>query len=331
MNTYKSPYKITNTMLIRISSIMKKIGKLDNYNNLNKMPILRKNNKIKSIHSSLAIEANSLSLNQVKDIINGKLVIGPEKEIQEVLNAYEAYECIKETNPYSIDDLKRVHEILTNKVVATPGKLRLGGEGIFDENNKCIFICPPASQVNNLMNKLFNWLELNKDDVHPLILSSIFHYEFVFIHPFGDGNGRLARLWQTILLSKWEPIFEYIPIENTIKEYQSEYYKAIDDSNKQGSSTIFIEFMLKMIDEILDELLTDVKKSIQYTDKYVKKILSVMEEEVPYTTHEVMNLLKMKSRVSFRDNYLLPAIEQGYIKMTHQDKPTSKNQTYYKL
>ncbi len=330
MNTYKPPYEITNIMLDKISSIMKKVGQLDNYNNLNKMPILRKNNKIKSIHSSLAIEANSLSLHQVKDIINGKIVIGPEKEIQEVLNAYEAYELIQSTNPYNIEEIKQIHAILTNKVVKTPGKFRTNGEGVFDEDNNCIFICPPASQVNLLMNNLFKWMQENKKTIHPLILSSIFHYEFVFIHPFNDGNGRTARLWQNIILSKWEPIFEYIPIENRIKDYQLEYYKAIDTSNKNGSSTVFIEFILKMIDEVLDELIIDIKKNIQYSDKYVKKILSVMEEEVPYTTHEFMELLNMKSRVSFRDNYLLPAIEQGYIKMTYPDKPTSKNQTYYK-
>ena len=190
---YVSPYEITNDMLVLVSSIMKKIGKLDNYKDLDKMPVLRKNNRIRSIHSSLAIEANSLSFNEVKDVIEGKTVIGPEKEIQEVKNAYEAYSKIKEMNPYSINDLKKIHGIMTYLTVSESGKFRSGNEGVFDENGNCIHICPPPDKVNGLMTALFDWLKENKDSIHPLILSSIFHYEFVFIHPFSDGNGRVGR------------------------------------------------------------------------------------------------------------------------------------------
>ena len=155
MDNYIPPFTITSTMLDRVSSIMKKIGKLDNYKDLNKMPILRRNNRIKSIHSSLAIEANSLSLEQVKDIIDGKLVLGPKKEIQEVQNAYNAYLQIKEVNPYSITDLKKMHGIMTYLTIHDSGNYRVGGEGIFDENGNCIFICPPPEQVNGLMSQLF--------------------------------------------------------------------------------------------------------------------------------------------------------------------------------
>ena len=205
-------------MLDRVSSIMKKIGKLDNYKDLNKMPVLRRNNRIKSIHSSLAIEANSLSINQVKDIIDGKVVIGPKNEIQEVQNAYNAYLKMNEVNPFSIKDLKKIHGILTYLILEDSGNFRNGGEGVFDENGNCIFVCPPPEQVDILMNQLFNWMKTKKDEIHPLILSSIFHYEFVFIHPFKDGNGRTARLWQNVILSNWEPLFEYIPIESEIKK-----------------------------------------------------------------------------------------------------------------
>ena len=227
MKQYEPPFTITNIMLDRISSIMKKIGKLDNYKDLNKMPVLRRNNRIKSIHSSLAIEANSLSINQVKDIIDGKVVIGPKNEIQEVQNAYNAYLKMNEVNPFSIKDLKKIHGILTYLILEDSGNFRNGGEGVFDENGNCIFVCPPPEQVYILMNQLFNWMKTKKDEIHPLILSSIFHYEFVFIHPFKDGNGRTARLWQNVILSNWEPLFEYIPIESEIKKYQEEYYKAI--------------------------------------------------------------------------------------------------------
>ena len=330
MNNYIPPFTITNIMLDRISSIMKKIGKLENYKDLNKMPVLRRNNRIKSIHSSLAIEANSLSFDQVKDIIDGKIVIGPKNEIQEVQNAYNAYLKIKEVNPYSVNDLKQMHGILTYLTVEDSGNFRKGGEGVFDEEGKCIFVCPPPEQIDGLMNQLFDWIKSNKDEIHPLILSSIFHYEFVFIHPFRDGNGRTARLWQNVILSNWEPLFEYVPIESEIKKYQEDYYQAIQNCNNVGQSTEFIEFMLKMIDEVLDGLIEGVNTQINHISTYVKKLLDVMESGVNYTTTELMELLDMKSRISFRENYLVPAIDNGVVKMTFPDTPTSKNQTYYK-
>lgn len=330
MNNYIPPFTITNIMLDRISSIMKKMGKLDNYKDLNKMPVLRRNNRIKSIHSSLAIEANSLSFEQVKNIIDGKVVIGPKNEIQEVQNAYKAYLKIKEVDPFSLNDLKKMHGILTYLTVLNSGDFRKGNEGVFDEHGNCIFVCPPPNQVGKLMDQLFDWLKLQKDEIHPLILSSIFHYEFVFIHPFSDGNGRTARLWQNVILSNWEDLFEYVPIETEIKKYQDEYYKAIQNSNSKGNSIDFIEFMLKMIDDVLDELIEGVNIQINHIGIYVKKLLDVMKPGVNYTTLELMKLLNMKSRVSFRENYLIPAIDSGIVKMTLPNTPTSKNQMYYK-
>ena len=330
MENYVPPFMITNTMLDKVASIMKKIGKLDNYKDLNKMPVLRRNNRIESIHSSLAIEANSLSFDQVKDIIDGKLVIGPKNEIQEVQNAYNAYLKIGEVNPYSLEDLKSMHGILAYLTVKDSGEFRKGGEGVFDENGNCIFVCPPPDQVPRLMNQLFFWLKDKKEEIHPLILSSIFHYEFVFIHPFSDGNGRTARLWQNVILSNWEALFEYVPIESEIMKYQDEYYKTIQNCNTKEESTEFIEFMLKMIDEVLDKLIDKVDKQVYNTSLYVKKLLEVMENGITYTTTELMELLDMKSRVSFRENYLNPAINNGVVKMSYPDTPTSKNQTYYK-
>ena len=331
MDNYIPPFDITNNMLDRVSSIMKSIGKLDNYKDLNKMPILRRNNRIKSIHSSLAIEANSLSLEQVKDVIDGKKVIGPQNEIQEVKNAYEAYKMIREVNPYSLDDLKKVHGVMTYLVTKDSGEFRKGNEGVFDEKGNCIHVCPPPEQVNRLMNGLFDWMKESKNTVNPLILSCVFHYEFVFIHPFTDGNGRTARLWQNVILSNWEEVFEYVPIESQIKKYQEDYYSAINNCNKTGNSTEFIEFMLKMIDETLLELLSTTSVQASFVSVYVKKLLDVMEVGVPMTTSELMQKLGMKSRISFRENYLNPALENGLIRMTNPDKPTSKSQMYYKL
>ena len=331
MDNYIPPFDITNIMLDRISSIMKKIGKLDNYKDLNKMPVLRRNNRIRSIHSSLAIEANSVSFEQVKDIIDGKTVICPQDEIQEVKNAYEAYKLIKEVNQYSIKDLKKVHGVMTYLTVDESGEFRKGNEGVFDENGNCIHVCPPPEQVDGLMKQLFNWIKNNNGIVHPLVLSSVFHYEFVFIHPFKDGNGRTARLWQNVILSNWEKIFEYVPIESQIKKYQGKYYSAIANCDHNGNSTEFIEFILKMIDETLEDLMDSTSVQANHVSSYVNKLLDVMESGVAMTTSELMEKLNMKSRISFRDNYLSPALENGLIKMTNPDKPTSKNQMYYKV
>ena len=213
------PYMITDKMLNYVSDIMKKIGEFNYFEGLNRYPELRRKTRIKSIHSSLAIENNQLSLFQVEDVINGKMVIGEKKDIQEVKNAYEAYEKIDEVNPYSVDDLKKIHGILTFLIEKDAVKFRNHGEAVYDGDIK-IFVAPPHRLVPKLMDNLFNWMIENKDNVNPLILSSVFHYEFVFIHPFSDGNGRTARLWQTVILSHFEKAFTYLPIESMIKKNQ---------------------------------------------------------------------------------------------------------------
>ncbi len=331
MVNYVPPFAITNKMLDYVSNIMEKIGKLDNYTNFNKMPVLRKNNRIKSIHSSLAIEANSLSLGQVKDVIAGRTVIGTQKEIQEVKNAYNAYEMINSVNAYSIKDLKKVHEVITYLTVDESGEFRKGNEGVFDEKGNCIHVCPPPEQVPGLMKQLFDWMKKNKEEIHPLILSSVFHYEFVFIHPFSDGNGRTARLWQNIMLSKWKKIFEYLPIESQIHKFQDDYYKSINNCNHNGESTEFVEFMLRTIDEVLDEAIRTSSVPITETGININKLLNVMEYNIPVTANEIMDKLGIKSKETLRSTYLDPAIKEGVIALTIPDKPTSKNQMYYKV
>ncbi len=330
MEKYIRPFTISNKMLELVSEIMEKIGKLDNFNDLSKTPILRRHNRIRSIHSSLAIEANSLSYDQVNDVINGKLVIGPKKEIIEVKNAYNAYEIMDKMDAYNINDLLKTHGIIMHLIAYDAGKFRFGNEGVFDENGNCVFMAPKPDLVPVLVKNLFKWMKENKDIVHPLILSSVFHYEFVFIHPFSDGNGRMARLWQNIILSKWKKIFEYVPIESQIKNYQEDYYKVIDYCNKSGNSNEFIEFMLNMINNVLTELLENTEKEITYNNSYVAKLLEVMDYNIPMTANEIMTKLNLKSKDSFRENYLNPALESGIIKMTCPDKKTSKNQKYYK-
>ena len=247
------PYRITDKMLNYVSNIMRKIGEANYFESLNKYPELRRKSRIKSIHSSLAIENNQLSLFQVEDVINGKPVIGEQKDIQEVKNAYEAYGKIDKVNPYSVEDLKKIHKILTFLIEKDAGKFRNHGEAVYDGEVE-IFMAPPHKLVPSLMDNLFNWMNEVKDTINPLILSSIFHYEFVFIHPFHDGNGRTARLWQTAILSHWEKAFTYLPIESMIKKNQEEYYSVIQNCNNVEESTEFIEFMLKMIDNTIDEM-----------------------------------------------------------------------------
>lgn len=323
---YKPPFDITNSMINKIIAITEKVSTISSFNSLKRMPILRKNNKIKSIHSSLTIEANSLSIKEVEDVIDGKKVLGPEKEIIEVKNAYEAYSMVEEFDGYNENDLLKAHKILTNSLLEDSGKYRNHGEGVYD-GERLIFMAPPQDIVPTLMNDLFSWLKSDKE-THILIKSCVFHYEFVFIHPFSDGNGRVARLWQNVLLTKWKPFFEYVPLESQIEKYQNEYYKTISKCHKNGNSNLFIEFILKMLDETLDDVLKNINKEVNNISIQVNKLLDVMDKNIPLTANEIMKRLNIKSKETLRNSYLNPALENGLIKMTIPDKPNSKNQRY---
>lgn len=330
MGDYRPPFIITNRILSYVSSISEKIGRITATSNLEAKPHLRKNNRIKSVHSSLKIEANSLSLGQVRDVINGKIVLGEQKEIQEVKNAYAAYERSSEIDPYSIKCLKQFHGIMTKYVVEESGDFRRGEEGVFN-GEQCVFMAPPARFVPQLMDELFDWMKEARSSVHPLILSSVFHYEFVFIHPFSDGNGRMARLWHTAILSGWKSVFEYIPIESQIEKFQDEYYNAIAKCHVDGESTIFIEFMLSQIDKVLDDISGQISEEDERLSEYTKKLLEAMEYDIPYTGKALMEKLGLKSREGFRRNYLRPAIDLNLVQMTIPDKPNSRNQRYVKI
>lgn len=328
MDHYEPPFDITNRMLSQISAVSEKLGMIAAYRSLDTKPQLRRNNRIKSVHSSLRIESSSLSEGMVRSVLNNRAVIGPEKEIQEVKNAFAAYVYIGKVDPYSVDALKELHRVMTYLTVDESGVFRRGAEGVFD-GDRCIFMAPPPDMVEPLMLQLFNWMKENAGTIHPLILSCVFHYEFVFIHPFSDGNGRMARLWQTILLTEWNPIFQYIPLESQIETFQDGYYNAIASCNANGNLNDFIEFMLDRIYEVLDAVL---KQSGEYsgTSKYVSRLLSTMEYDTEYSANELLALLGLKSKETLRHNYIDPAIESGFIDMTLPDKPTSRNQRYRK-
>lgn len=327
MSNYIPPYTVSADMLGLVSEISEKIGRIGVYNDLESKPHLRKNNRIHSIHSSLRIEANSLSLSEVRDVIDGQPVLGGRKEIQEVKNAFAAYEMIKELDPASIADIKKVHRVMTHLTVSESGTFRTGNEGVFS-GDECIFVAPPPEMVSELMSDLVNWLKTSEGNLHPLIQAAVFHYEFVFIHPFVDGNGRMARLWHTLILSKWRSIFEFIPLESQIEKFQSEYYDAIAKSHVNGNSDVFIEFMLEMINCVLDDFIVQVKRNFAGMSEYVKRLLNCMEYDVPYTAADILHMLGLKSKETLRNNYLNPAMEAGLVRMTLPDKPKSKNQRY---
>ena len=325
---YVPPYEITDEMLNLVTQIMENLGKLNSVNEFEKLPRLRRVNRIKTIQSSLAIENNTLSIEQVTDVIDGKRIIGPKEDIIAVQNANLTYKEIKNINPYEINDLLRIHGIMMKGLVEEAGQIRTGQVGVFNEQGKVIHLAPPAEFVPSQLEQLFNWLKTSSANM--LIKSSVFHYEFEFLHPFRDGNGRMGRLWQTALLSSWKPIFVWIPIESIIKDNQEEYYNAITLSTSQAKSNIFILFMLNVINKAVQDILNDTKNHYNHISSQLTALLGVIES-YPQSAKELMQKLNLKSLVGFRKNYLQPALKAGLIGMTEPDKPTSKNQKYFKV
>lgn len=254
---YAPPFEITSKIVEFISNISEKLGEINFIQNNSFHIQLRKENRIKTIHSSLAIENNSLTLEQITAIIDGKRVLGNPNEIKEVKNSVQAYDLLLTLNPYSEKDLLKAHKLMMQDLVNVSGKYRTGSVEIFDGEN-VVHIAPSAKMVPKLMADLFEWLKTS--DVHPLIKSCVFHYEFEFIHPFQDGNGRMGRLWQTVILKSWKEIFAWLPVETLIKENQKEYYKVLGISDSIANSTKFIEFMLSIILKTIEEIIETEKR-----------------------------------------------------------------------
>lgn len=249
MNEY--PFKITDNILNDVTEISRLVGIVSVSSKLTRDPTLRRANRINTIYSSLAIEQNTLSMDQVTAVISGKRVIAPPKDIAEVKNAYEIYEHLDELDPYSVDSLLFAHNIMTRGLVSESGMFRSKPVGVVDAKGNVFHFGTLPQYVPDLVMKLLSWVK--NSELPMLIKSCVFHYEFEVIHPFSDGNGRIGRLWHTLLLSKWNPIFAWIPVESIIHDRQSEYYKAINDSNDAADSTAFIEFMLSAIKDALLE------------------------------------------------------------------------------
>ncbi len=251
MRNKKPPFEITNQMIGYVAEIAELVGKLSAVSSLSANPTLRRSNRIRTIHGSLAIEQNTLSLEQVTAVLNGKHVLAPPKDIAEVKNAYEIYERLDELDPYSVDDLLTAHSIMTRGLVEESGVFRTRPVGVVDSEGHVLHFGTLPQYVPNLVMELLDWAKTS--EVHMLIRSCVFHYELELIHPFADGNGRVGRLWHTLLLSKWNPAFAWLPVESIIHDRQQEYYAAINASNDAGESTVFIEFMLSAIKASLME------------------------------------------------------------------------------
>jgi len=245
MRNKKPPFEITNTMIHEVAEIAELVGKLTSTNQLSASPTLRRTNRIRTIHGSLAIEQNTLSLEQVTAVLNGKQVLAPPKDIAEVKNAYEIYERMDELDPYSVDDLLTAHSIMTRGLVEESGVFRSRPVGVVDQEGHVLHFGTLPQYVPDLTMELLDWVK--DSDIHMLIRSCVFHHELELIHPFADGNGRIGRLWHTMLLSKWNPVFAWLPVESMIHARQPEYYAAINAANDAGESTVFIEFMLSII------------------------------------------------------------------------------------
>ncbi|MEA2085367.1 MAG: Fic family protein [Thermodesulfobacteriota bacterium] len=318
------PYTITPPMLQAIEQIGEWLGRLDVATPALVTPHLRRNNRIKTIQASLEIEGNSLNLEQVTAVLDGKRVLGSMREVQEVHNAFQAYEKLESWNPSEMKDLRAAHGILMHGLEEGSGHFRTGSVGI-KRGADVIHIAPPAERVPQLMTELLDWLATT--DEHPLIAGSVFHYEFEFIHPFMDGNGRLGRLWQTLILSRWKPVFGLLPIESIIRDQQEDYYQSLRNADQTGDSTLFVEFMLRAI---LNALMSTAFVTDQVADQVsdqVKKLLQALASR-PQKAMELMAEFGLSHRPTFRKNYLQPALKAGLIEMTQPEKPQSSNQHY---
>lgn len=289
MRNKKPPFEITNTMIHEVAEIAELVGKLTSTNQLSTNPTLRRTNRIRTIHGSLAIEQNTLSLEQVTAVLNGKQVLAPPKDIAEVKNAYEIYERLDALNPYSVEDLLTAHGIMTRGLVDETGVFRSRPVGIVDQKGHVLHFGTLPQYVPDLVIELLDWVK--DSDIHMLIRSCVFHYELELIHPFADGNGRIGRLWHTLLLSKWNPTFVWLPVESMIHARQPEYYAAINASNNAGESTEFIEFMLSTIkaslidaidtiDEVSDEPIDKSTLRWKQIEKYLETHEFIMNADV---------------------------------------------------
>lgn len=295
MNKYTPPYTITSKILKLSTWISEELTKLQFTDTFKVNPMLRKKNRIKTLAGTLEIEGNFIGEEKITSIIEGKRVLGSVKELAEVRGAIKAYEKLDEYKYDELKDLLLAHKILMDEILTTAGSFRSVNVQVGTH------IAPQPSMVNDLMIKLFSWLK--DSDEHMLLKSCVFHYEFEFIHPFSDGNGRIGRLWQSVILNSYNPIFSLLPTESIVRDHQEDYYKAIEDSTELGESTPFIEFMLEMIWQSIQNIKNDVPINVpkNVPIKRLDKIIEVIAENKDITIAELAVLLEVTDKTIKRD------------------------------
>ena len=328
--SYKPIYTITDDILNNVSDISKLLGELTADIGFQLDLKLRRKNRIRTVQGSLAIEANTLTIEQVTEVLNGKVVIAPPKDVQEVKNAFEIYEALDMLDPYSIDDFLKAHGIMAKDVAQSAGRFRDGNVGVANSGTgEILHFGALHSVVPTLMTDLFDWGRESR--LHMLIKSCIIHYEIEVIHPFFDGNGRMGRLWHTLMLNKWDNIFSMLPIESIVYAEQENYYKVLKLCDSKADCTLFIEFMLDCIYDTIAEQISkkryDTPQVSPQVTPQVKRLLEAMGNDT-LSAAEIMDRLGLHDRNSFRKRYLDPALNERLIEMTVPDKPKSRNQRY---
>lgn len=322
--THRPPYAISSGILLRVEKIGEALGRIAATSAKELVLDLRRQNRIKTIQASLQIEGNTLSLEQVTAVLDGKRVLGLPREIQEVKNAFDAYESMDRFSPGSCDDLLAAHLLLMRGLVEEAGRFRTSEVGIL-KGQDVAHVAPPAKYVSKHMENLLDWLD--KTDEHPLVASCVFHYELEFIHPFQDGNGRMGRFWQTLILSKWRDIFALLPVESIIRDRQSDYYRVLGEADQSGEATGFVAFMLDAILQTIEDCHAETDQDSDQASDQVKKLLHLLKGGAK-SAAELMADLGLSHRPSFRKNYLHPAMNAGLVEMTIPGSPNAKNQKY---
>jgi len=320
MSRYQPPCTLTPAIVTQVARIAEAVGRLTARLEAGEGLRLRRVNRIRTIHGSLAIEGNTLSEAQITAILDGRRVIAPPREIQEVRNALLAYDGLTQWRAEEPQDLLAAHGTLMRGLIDDAGMWRHGGVGVM-AGTQVIHMAPPANRVPLLMEQLLRWLATT--DAHPLIASSVFHYEFEFIHPFSDGNGRMGRLWQTLILSRWNPLFADIPVESLVHAHQTAYYAALQATTDRADDAPFVEFML---DRILEAIALSAPQVAPRITPQVGRLLSVLQGEM--SREALQQALGLHDRKSFRERYLKPALAAGLIAMSVPDKPNSRVQRY---
>ncbi len=324
----KPPYTITEKAADYLAKIVETVTRLEFGTEFKRDIRLHRENRLRTIHSSLAIEGNTLSLGEVTAVIEGKAVAGKQAEIKEVKNAYEAYDKIMTFDPYSIKDFLKAHKLMTEGLVEEAGRFRSGDVAVF-AGHVAVHIGARPQFVPQLMEDLFAWAKAS--ELHPVLKSAILHYEIETVHPFADGNGRIGRLWQTLLLAKWNELFAWIPMESVLHRNRPQYYQAISKSRKINDSSVFIEFTLSALYEIITE---QAKHQVEHKDKHQvaladtqRAVLKSLKNK-PLSRKEIFTAIKMIGDSRSFKRHVEPLLDMGLIEMTVPEKPNSRLQKY---